>query len=176
MSEHTAHLTRRELLAGAGAGAAALLIVSRSIHAQPAASPPIVFSRTTVVVTAEAIKEFAARFDPQPFHLDEAAAKGSVFGGLVASGWHTAAIGMRLLVDGDMPVAGGLIGLGGEVTWPRATKPGDVLHVDSEVLEVKTSRSRPDSGIVKIRNTALNQNGEAVQIFIVNMLVPRKPG
>ena len=134
------------------------------------------FKSGTVVVTAEAIKEFAARFDPQPFHLDEAAAKKSVFGGLVASGWHTAALSMRLLVDGDMQVAGGLIGLGGELTWPRATKPGDILHVDSEIVEVKTSRSRPESGIVKIRNTALNQNGEAVQIFIVSMLVPCKPG
>jgi acyl dehydratase len=134
------------------------------------------FKTGTVVVSAAEIKEFATRFDPQPFHLDEAAAKESVFGELVASGWHTAALGMRLLVDGDMKVAGGLIGLSGEITWPRPTKPGDVLHVESEVLEVKPSRSRPDSGVVKIRNTALNQNGEAVQIFVVNMLVPRKPG
>jgi acyl dehydratase len=74
-----------------------------------------------------------------------------------------------------MKVAGGLIGLGGELTWPRPTKPGDVLHVECEVLEVNPSRSRPDRGIVKVRNTALNQNGETVQIFIVNMLVPRKP-
>jgi acyl dehydratase len=133
------------------------------------------FKTGTVVVSADDIKTFAAQFDPQPFHLDEGSAKRSVFGGLVASGWHTAALGMRLLVGGEMKVAGGLIGLGGELSWPRATKPGDVLHVESEVLEVKPSRSRPDSGIVKIRNTALNQNGEAVQIFIVSMLVPRKP-
>ena len=132
------------------------------------------FKTGTVVVGVEAIKEFAARFDPQPFHLDEATAKHSVFGELVASGWHTAALVMRLLVEGDMKVAGGLIGLGGEITWPRPTKPGDVLHVESEVLEVKPSRSRPDSGIVKVRNTALNQDGEAVEIFTVNMLVPRK--
>ena len=132
------------------------------------------FKTGTVGVSVEAIKEFAARFDPQPFHLDEATAKHSVFGELVASGWHTAALVMRLLVEGDMKVAGGLIGLGGEITWPRPTKPGDVLHVESEVLEVKPSRSRPDSGIVKVRNTALNQDGEAVEIFTVNMLVPRK--
>ena len=132
------------------------------------------FKTGTVVVGVEAIKEFAARFDPQPFHLDEATAKDSIFGELVASGWHTAALVMRLLVEGDMKVAGGLIGLGGEITWPRPTKPGDVLHVESEVLEVKPSRSRPDSGIVKVRNTALNQDGEAVEIFTVNMLVPRK--
>ena len=134
------------------------------------------FKTGTVVVSADEIKAFATRFDPQPFHLDDATAKRTVFGGLVASGWHTAALGMRLLVDGEMKVAGGLIGLGGELTWPRPTKPGDVLHVESEVLEIKPSRSRPDSGIVKIRNTALNQNGEAVQIFIVSMLVPRKSG
>jgi acyl dehydratase len=133
------------------------------------------FKTGTVVISAEEIKAFAAQFDPQPFHLDEACAEQSVFGELVASGWHTAALGMRLLVDGEMKVAGGLIGLGGELTWPRATKPGDELHVESEVLEVKPSRSRPDSGIVKVRNTALNQKGEAVQIFIVSMLVPRKP-
>ena len=132
------------------------------------------FKTGTVVVGVEAIKEFAARFDPQPFHLDEATAKDSIFGELVASGWHTAALVMRLLVEGDMQVAGGLIGLGGDITWPRPTKPGDVLHVESEVLEVKPSRSRPDSGIVKVRNTALNQDGEAVEIFTVNMLVPRK--
>jgi acyl dehydratase len=133
------------------------------------------FKTGTVVVSAEDIKAFAAQFDPQPFHLDEATAKESVFGELVASGWHTAALAMRLLVDGEMKAGGGLIGLGGELTWPRATKPGDALHVESEVIEVKPSRSRPDSGIVKIRNTALNQNGEPVQVFVVNMLVPRKP-
>jgi acyl dehydratase len=133
------------------------------------------FQTGTVVVRADDIKAFAAQFDPQPFHLDEATAKQSVFGELVASGWHTAALGMRLLVDGEMKAAGGLIGLGGELTWPQPLKPGDELHVESEVLEVKPSRSRPDSGIVKVRNTALNQKGEAVQIFIVSMLVPRKP-
>ena len=132
------------------------------------------FKTGTVVVSADEIKAFAAQFDPQPFHLDEATAKQSVFGELVASGWHTAALGMRLLVEGEMKVAGGLIGLGGELTWPRPTKPGDELHVESEVLEVKPSRSRLDSGIVKIRNTALNQRSEVVQIFIVSMLVPRK--
>lgn len=134
------------------------------------------FKTGTVVVHADDIKAFAAQFDPQPFHLDEATAKESVFGELVASGWHTASLAMRLLVDGEMKAAGGLIGLGGELTWPRATKPGDALHVESEVIEVKPSRSRPDSGIVKVRNTALNQDGEPVQVFVVNMLVPRKPG
>jgi len=133
------------------------------------------FTSGNVVVNADEVKSFAARFDPQPFHLDEAAAKRSVFGGLIASGWHTAAMAMRLLVDSDLRIAGGLIGLGGEMSWPRATKPGDVLHVESEVLEVTPSRSKPDRGIVKMRNTTLNQHGEAVQVAVVNMLVPRKP-
>jgi acyl dehydratase len=133
------------------------------------------FTTGTVVVTADEVKSFAARFDPQPFHLDEAAARRSIFGGLIASGWHTAAMAMRLLVDSDLRIAGGLIGLGGEMTWPRATKPGDVLHVESEVLAVTPSRSEPDRGIVKIRNTTLNQRGEAVQIAVINILVPTKP-
>src|SRR3970040_1937281 len=133
------------------------------------------FTSGNVVVNADEVKSFAARFDPQPFHLDEGAAKRSIFGGLIASGWHTAAMAMRLLVDSDLRIAGGLIGLGGEMSWPRATKPGDVLHVESEVLEGTPSRSKPDRGIVKMRNTTLNQHGEAVQVAVVNMLVPRKP-
>jgi acyl dehydratase len=157
----------RQPARGGGAAAAVLYLEDFTVGRR--------FETGTVVVSADEIKAFAAQFDPQPFHLDEATAKQSVFGGLVASGWHTAALGMRLLVCGEMKVAGGLIGLGGELSWPRPTKPGDELHVESEVLEVKPSRSRPDAGIVKIRNTALNQNGEAVQIFVVSMLVPRKP-
>lgn len=129
----------------------------------------------TVVVRADEIKAFAARFDPQPFHLDEEAAKQSVFGGLVASGWHTASMAMRLIVDGDLKIAGGIVGLGGELTWPRATRPGDVLHVESEVLEVRPSRSNPDRGVIKVRNTTLNQDDEAVQIGVASLIVPRKP-
>lgn len=129
----------------------------------------------TVVVRADEIKAFAARFDPQPFHLDEEAAKQSVFGGLVASGWHTASMAMRLIVDGDLKIAGGIVGLGGELTWPRATRPGDVLHVESEVLEVRPSRSNPDRGVIKVRNTTLNQDNEAVQIGVASLIVPRKP-
>lgn len=133
------------------------------------------FHTGTVVVRADDIKAFAARFDPQPFHLDEEAAKQSVFGGLVASGWHTASMAMRLIVDGDLKIAGGIVGLGGELTWPRATRPGDVLHVESEVLEVKPSRSNPDRGVIKVRNTTLNQDNEAVQIGVASLLVPRRP-
>jgi acyl dehydratase len=123
----------------------------------------------------ERIKAFAAEFDPQPFHLDEAVARDTIFGGLAASGWHTAAITMRLLVDSDFRPAGGLIGAGvDELRWPRPVRPGDELRVESEVLEVRPSKSRPDVGLVKVRTTTLNQNGEAVQVFTGNLMVPRR--
>jgi acyl dehydratase len=121
------------------------------------------------------IKAFAGQFDPQPFHLDNEAAQGSFFGGLVASGWHTAAITMRLLVDGAAPIAGGVIGAGGEIQWPRPTRPGDILRVESEVLEVKPSRSRPDRGIVTLRSETLNQEDQAVQVLTAKLVVPRRP-
>lgn len=121
------------------------------------------------------IKEFAARFDPQPFHLDEDAAKESLFGGLAASGWHTAAITMRLLVGGGAPVAGGLIGAGGEISWPRPTRPGDVLRVESEVVAVTPSRSRPDRGMVTLRSETRNQNGEVVQVLTSKLVAHRRP-
>ncbi len=122
------------------------------------------------------IKTFAAEFDPQPFHLDEAAARDSVFRGLAASGWHTAALTMRLLVESELKPAGGIVGAGfDEFRWPRPVRPGDELRVESEVLEVRPSRSRPDQGLIKVRTTTLNQNGEAVQISIGNLLVPRRP-
>jgi acyl dehydratase len=120
-------------------------------------------------------KAFAAEFDPQPFHLDDAAARASLFGRIAASGWHTASMSMRLLVQGPMRIAGGLVGLGGELTWPRPTYPGDTLTVESEVLAVKVSATKPDRGIVTVRNTTLNQRGEPVQIATVKMLVPRRP-
>jgi acyl dehydratase len=117
---------------------------------------------------------FAAEFDPQPFHLDEAAAKASVFGGLAASGWHVAAIAMRLLVDGGLPLGNGIIGLGGEITWPRPTRPGDTLHVESEVQEIAPSRSRPNQAVVKVLGTTMNQHGEAVYIFTARVLVYKR--
>jgi acyl dehydratase len=127
-------------------------------------------------VDKDQIAAFAAQFDPQPYHLDEAAARKSVFGGLVASGWHTAALTMRLLVDGELRPAGGILGLGfDELTWPRPVRPGDELHVESEVLDVRLSKSRPDRGVIRVRTTTLNQNDEAVQIFTGNLLVPRRP-
>lgn len=123
----------------------------------------------------ERIKTFAAEFDPQPFHLDEEAARDSVFRGLAASGWHTAAITMRLLVESELKPAGGIVGTGfDEFRWPRPVRPGDELRVESEVLEVRSSKSRPDQGLIKVRTTTLNQNGEAVQISIGNLLVPRR--
>jgi acyl dehydratase len=125
-------------------------------------------------VLAAEIVEFAARYDPQPFHLDDAAAMDTLFGGLAASGWHTAALTMRMVID-SVPMAGGIIGTGGELAWPRPTRPGDVLHVETEVLEIIPSRSRPERGMVVVRCTTLNQQGEAVQIFTPKLVVPRRP-
>jgi acyl dehydratase len=134
------------------------------------------FSSGRVRIDAERIKAFAAEFDPQPFHLDEDTAPGTIFGGLVASGWYTAAITMRLLVEGDLKPAGGIVGGGGdELRWPRPVRPGDELRIVSEVLEVRPSRSRPDQGWIKVRTTTLNQNDEAVQIVVANLVVPRRP-
>jgi acyl dehydratase len=127
-------------------------------------------------VDTEQIKSFAAEFDPQPYHLDEAAARKSVFQGLAASGWHTAAMTMRLMVDGEFKPAGGIIGVGfDELSWPRPVRPGDELHTKSEVLDVRPSKSRPDRGLIRVRTTTLNQNDEAVQVFTGNLIVPRRP-
>lgn len=129
-----------------------------------------------LTVDAERIKSFAREFDPQPFHLDEATARDTIFKGLAASGWHTAALTMRLLVEGELKPAGGIVGAGfDEFRWPRPVRPGDELRVESEILEVRPSKSRPDQGIVKVRTTTLNQNGEAVQINVGNLIVPRRP-
>ncbi len=127
-------------------------------------------------IEKERIVAFAAEFDPQPFHLDEQAASRSMFGGLAASGWHTAAATMRLLVESDFKPAGGILGAGfDEFRWPRPVRPGDELRVESEVLEVRESKSRPDQGVIKVRTTTLNQRGEAVQISVGNLIVPRRP-
>jgi len=133
------------------------------------------FATASLTVTAEQIKAFARQFDPQPFHLDEAAAQNSIFQGLAASGWHTAALTMRLLVSGGLPLAGGSIGAGGEIAWPRPTRPGDILQVESEVVAVTPSRSRPDRGIVTVRSETKNQRGEVVQVLTANLMVPRRP-
>src|SRR5947208_1289155 len=126
-------------------------------------------------VDATAIKAFAAQFDPQPFHLDEDAARGSFFGGLAASGWHTAALTMRLLVGSGFRPAGGIIGSrADELKWPRAVRPGDELEVQAEVLEVRPSRTRADHGFIKCRATTLNQRGEPVQVLVMHLLVERR--
>ena len=127
-------------------------------------------------VTAEDIKTFAAQFDPQPFHLDGEAARGSLFDGLAASGGHTAALTMRLLVDSDMKPAGGIIGTRAEeLKWPRPVRPGDELHVEVEILEARPSKSRPGEGYVKCRSTTINQRGEPVQVLVMNLLVQARP-
>jgi len=127
-------------------------------------------------VDAERIKSFAAEFDPQPFHQDEEAARRSIFGGLAASGWHTAAMTMRLLVESDFKPAGGIVGAGfDEFRWPLPVRPGDELYLDIEVLEVRPSKSRPTQGLIKVRTTTRNQKGQAVQVSVGNLVVPRRP-
>jgi acyl dehydratase len=127
-------------------------------------------------VDEERIKSFAAEFDHQPFHLDEVAAHDSLFRGLAASGWHTAALTMRLLVESELKPAGGIVAAGfDELRWPRPVRAGDELHTESEVLEVRTSKSRPQQGLLKLRTTTLNQNGEAVQVSVGNLVVKCRP-
>jgi len=127
-------------------------------------------------LTTERIKSFAGEFDPQPFHLDEEAARDTIFGGLAASGWYTAAITMRLLVESDLKPAGGIVGAGAdELRWPRPVRPGDELRTESEVLEVRPSRSHPDQGLIKVRTTTLNQSDDAVQVIVANLVVRRRP-
>jgi acyl dehydratase len=122
----------------------------------------------------EQIKAFASQFDPQPFHTDEAAAKNTFFGGLAASGWHTAAITMKLLASTEPGIAGGLIGAGGEIAWPQPTRPGDVLQVTSEILEVKPSRSKPERGMAVMRSETKNQRGEVLQVLTSRLIVPKR--
>ena len=126
-------------------------------------------------VELQQIKTFAAEFDPQPFHLDEEAARDTIFRGLAASGWHTAAITMRLLVASELRPAGGIVGAGfDELRWPLPVRPGDELRVESEILEARPLKSRNDRGVIKVKTTTLNQHGEAVQVLIGNLFVPRR--
>lgn len=130
---------------------------------------------TRLKVDTERIKSFATEFDPQPFHLDDEAARATLFRGLAASGWHTAAMTMRLLVDNEFQLAGGIIGAGfDELRWPLPVRPGDTLRVECEVLEVRPSKSRPEQGLVKLRTTTFNQNEQPVQISVGNLVVPRR--
>jgi acyl dehydratase len=133
------------------------------------------FTAGPVEVTTAEIKRFAAEYDPQPFHLEEAAAEAHpIFQGLAASGWHTAAITMRLVVQAMGELGWGVIGAGGDLQWPRPVRPGDRLHLVAEVLEVAPSRSRPDRGFVTFRLATLNQRDEEVQTFTPRVLVPRR--
>jgi acyl dehydratase len=129
-----------------------------------------------IKVTTDDIIAFAKQYDPQPFHLDDEAAKKSIFGRLVASGWHTAAITMRLVADSEDRAAIGSIGLGFEaMQWPRPVLPGDELRIESEVLAMRPSRTRPDRGVMKMRTRTLNQHGQVVQDLTANIMVPRRP-
>lgn len=149
----------------------------------PQASPPFVyedlyigqrFTSGTRLVEQDEIIAFAKQFDPQPFHTDPEAAKETLFQGLVASGWHTAAMTMRLLIDSGLSIEGGMVGAGGELTWPRPTRPGYVLQVETEVVELRPSRSRPDRGLATIRSETKNQAGEVLQILFARLVVPRR--
>lgn len=140
-------------------------------------SPGDRFIGGPVTVTTEDIIAFARSFDPQPFHLDPEAARDSVFGGLAASGWHTAGLTMRMIVGSTSRLAGGYVGMGVEaVNWPKATRPGDTLRIESEILEVRPSAKRPDRGIARVRTTTFNQQDEVVQVMTANLLVPRRSG
>lgn len=133
------------------------------------------FGSESFHVTEERIIAFARDFDPQPFHLDGTAAKRSVFQELVASGWHTAAMSMKLFVTGELRLAGGSVGLGvDELRWPRPVKPGDILRLETEILEVRPSKSKPDRGVIRIRNVTTNQRHEVVQSFEASVLVRRR--
>jgi acyl dehydratase len=137
--------------------------------------PGQVFWTGSIEVTPEAIKNFAKEFDPQPFHMDEVAAERSVFGGLVASGWHTAALTMKLLVSGDFRPAHGFTGNSmDELCWPEPVRVGDVLRVRFEITEARPSRSNLHRGIVKALITTTNQAGHTVLSMKTNLVVPRR--
>ena len=131
------------------------------------------FTSGTHLIDEEQIKAFAQQFDPQPFHLDAEAARETLFEGLATSGWHTAAISMRLVVE-SLPIRGGIVGAGGELAWPTLTRPGATLHVESEILELRPSHSHPDRGMATIRSETVNQLGEIVQVLTAKLVVPRR--
>jgi len=134
------------------------------------------FQSAPYLVTEKAIIDFAGQYDVQPFHLDRAAAEQSIFQGLAASGWHTAAIAMRLFTTGPMQFEGGAVGLAvDELRWPVAVRPGDTLQLETEVLEMRPSKSNPLRGIIRIRNVMTNQNGDVVLSYMANAMVQRRP-
>jgi acyl dehydratase len=127
------------------------------------------------LMTEERIKSFASEFDPQPFHLDDEAARPTVFQGLAASGWHTAAVAIKLMVESEMRFSSGLVGFGGELSWPKPTRPGDLLRLEAEVLQISPSRSKPQQGVVTVRNSLFNQAGETVYVLTAKILAFRRP-
>ena len=128
----------------------------------------------TYQVSEEQLISFAREFDPQPFHLDAAVADQTMFKGLIASGWHTAAITMRLFVQ-TLNFGEGAIGLGvDELRWPNAVRPGDRLQVETEIIDLRVSRSKPGHGVVRLRNVTTNQRGEIVQTMMASALVSRR--
>ncbi len=133
-----------------------------------------VFMSDNQSIGKEQIIEFASEFDPQPFHTDEVAAEATFFNGLAASGWHTAAITMSMLVRSGLPCAGAMVGLSADIKWPLPTRPGDVLHVETEVLEIKALRSKPDKGIITLQSNTKNQNGDIVQSMLTKVLIPKR--
>lgn len=138
--------------------------------------PGQVYASGVARVEMDRMQSFASEFDPQPFHLSDQGAQGTIFGNLAASGWYTAALTMRLLVEGELQPAGGVVGLGfEEFRWPAPVRAGDELRVSSEILEVRPSKSRPEQGLIKVRTTTTNQAGEAVQVTVGSLLVPRRP-
>ncbi len=134
------------------------------------------FGSGSYVVEAGEITAFAAEFDPQPFHLDDQAARDTFFGGLAASGWHTASISSRLLIDSEFQPAGGIVGLSvDELRWKKPVRPGDELRVETEILELRRSRSKPTHGVVKARITTTEQNEEVVQSYVLHLLALHRP-
>ena len=132
------------------------------------------FRSGDVSVTTQDIIRFAREFDPQPFHTDPAAAPDSFFGAHVASGWHTAALTMRLLVDSGLNVANGIIGAGGEIRWPAALPAESTIHVESEILGTRESKSRGDVGLVTVRSRTLTERGTLVQELTTTLVAVRK--
>ena len=138
--------------------------------------PGNAFESRRHTITEEAIVAFAREYDPQPFHLDPVAAKSLFFGKLIASGWHTAALTMKMLTECEMDLAGGIIGAGmEELKWPTPLVPGDTIHLRVEIIESRASKSRPEIGIVRARVRALREDGTAVQEMIANLIVPARP-
>src|SRR5881392_1000878 len=134
------------------------------------------FKSEPLTVTEKQLIEFAHKFDPQMFHLSRKAAERTIFKGLIASGWHTAAITMRLFVE-TLNFGEGAIGLGvDKLRWPNVVRPGDVLTVETKILHLRPSRSRPNYGIIRLRNVTTNQRGETVQTMLASAMVPRREG